>query len=129
MSHFTTMRTKLTDEGLLRTSLVKLGYRVLPGRSTIGGWRGQSREVDVGVPDIVDGYGVGFTLEQGAFTAVADWSELEYRGVSRRPFVEKVSQTYGLEAAMTALAPQGFTVVEQRTEENGSLRLVMRRVS
>lgn len=129
MSHFTKVQTKLVDESCLRAALASAGYRVPEGRCAIGGWLGQSQSVDVGVPDVVDGYGIGFEREQsGGFSAVADWSELAYRGVRRGPFVDRVSQLYGVEATLRSMQPQGFAVAEQATQADGSVRIVMRRV-
>jgi len=130
MSHFTKLRTKMMDETCLRKALARQGYTVPAGPAVIAGWNGQSKTVDVGIPDIGNGYGIGFERErQGMFTAVADWSELNYRGFKRGPFVDSISQAYGIEATLATMQPQGFVVAEQKSETDGSVRIVMRRVS
>lgn len=130
MSHFSRVRTKFVDEECLRRALTRSGYPAPPGTATIGGWNGQSQTVEVGIPDVVDGYGIGFDRGVGpAFGAVADWSELRRRGVQQDLFVNKVSQAYGIEATLASMQPQGFAIVEQKNEADGSVRIVMRRVS
>ena len=128
LSHFTRVRTRLVDEACLRAALSRAGYAVPAGRAVIGGWLGDSREVDVGIPDLVDGYGIGFEWDRESFAAVADWSELAHRGVRRGEFVDRVSQAYGIEATLSSMQPQGFAVAEQSTLADGSVRIVMRRV-
>jgi len=100
------------------------------GRTKIGGWFGSNQEVDVGVPDVVGGYGIGFTWEQsGSYAAVADWSELKHRGIRKNEFVNRVSQLYGVQATLRTMEPQGFVVAEQTSQSDGSVRIVMRRVA
>ena len=130
MSHFTKMRTRMVDEQCLRKALAREGYKVPAGRVKIAGWNGQDRLVDVGVPDLGGGYGVGFERNAAEpFEAVADWSELSYLGVKKRTFVNAVSQSYGVEATLASMQTQGYTVAEQNNEADGSVRIVMRRVS
>jgi hypothetical protein len=130
MSHFTRVRTQLVDEGCLRASLSDAGYVVPAGRTRIGGWLGSDEEVDVGVPDVVDGYGIGFTWEQsGSYAAVADWSELKHRGIRKGEFVGRVSHLYGVQATLRTMEPQGFVVAERTSQADGSVRIVMRRVA
>jgi len=76
------------------------------------------------------GFGVGFERDAaGAFYAVADWSELDKCGIRRRTLISEIVQAYGLEATVTTMSAKGFVVADQRSEADGSLRIVMRRVS
>jgi hypothetical protein len=120
----------MVDEKCLRNALERQGYTVPAGRAKISGWNGQSRLVDVGIPDLGNGYGVGFERKgTSPYMAVADWSELSFLGIKQRDFVNSVSQAYGIEATLASMQPQGYAVSEQRKEANGSVRIVMRRVS
>ena len=131
MSHFTRVATRIVDETCLRTALTTAGYSVPAGPATIGGWNGQSRQATVGIPDLTNGYGVGFDWEasHNMFSAVADWSELAVHGVHRGQFLNKVTQLYGVAVARSTMEPQGFSVVEQTDQRDGSIRILLRRVS
>lgn len=131
MSHFTKVSTRIVDEPSLRHALSQAGYTVPPGRATIGGWNGQSREVTVGIPNVIDNYGIGFDWEQSrsCFSSVADWSELHVRGFDRSRFLRNVTQLYGVEVTTRTMTPQGYALIEQTTQHDGSIRILMRRVS
>ena len=130
MARFMKFGTQPVDEACPRASLSDVEYVVLAGQTRIGGWLGSDEEVDVGVPDVVDGYWIGFTWEQsGSYAAVADWSELKHRGIRKGEFVGRVSHLYGVQATLRTMEPQGFVVAERTSQADGSVRIVMRRVA
>ncbi len=145
MSHFTQMRTKIRDEDLLIRCLREMGYEVQKG-GTIRGFQG-TRSVDVAVR-MKQGYDVGFVREaDGTYAVLADWWGLKAtsqeqfsRDLHRRleevqerikkeieEMQRRVRREYALKASLAKLREQGFQVIDQRTEADGTVRILARR--
>lgn len=74
MSHFTKMRTTLTDGDVLERSLRDLGHQVERGQVSVRGYRGQRTPVEMRVPTKSSGYDIGFRRDgASAYEMVADW--------------------------------------------------------
>lgn len=124
MSHFTQVATKISNKELLLTCLKELGYEVEENVS-IRGYRGQETPVDIAVR-MRQGYDIGFTLgADGTYSFVADWFGVQ--GVNEQQFTAKVQQQYALGTVMEQVSRQGFNVVEQQRDEDGQIRLTVRR--
>lgn len=124
MSHFTQVATKISNKELLLTCLKELGYEVEENVS-IRGYRGQETPVDIAVR-MRQGYDIGFTLgADGTYSFVADWFGVQ--GVNEQQFTTKVQQQYALGTVMEQVSRQGFNVIEQQRDENGQIRITVRR--
>jgi hypothetical protein len=116
MSHFTTLKTKLTDTNVLIKALNRLNYateeNVLlenPSDHDHKQW-----QVEVGITRYV-GFKMGV---DGTLHLVAEldaWKE----PITVERFIEKVTQEYARETVMETVQKQGYTVVsEQKSVEN-----------
>ena len=116
MSHFTTLKTKLTDTNVLVKALNRLNYatqeNVLlenPSDHDLKQW-----QVEVGITRYV-GFKMGV---DGTLHLVAEldaWKE----PITVERFIEKVTQEYARETVMETVQKQGYTVVsEQKSVEN-----------
>lgn len=124
MSHFTQVATKISNKELLLNCLKELGYEVEENVS-IRGYRGQETPVDIAVR-MRQGYDIGFTLgADGTYSFVADWFGVQ--GVNEQQFTTKVQQQYALGTVMEQVSRQGFNVIEQQRDENGQIRITVRR--
>jgi len=145
MSHFTRLKTRIRDKATLIRCLEDMGYRVEEG-GTITGYQGR-RQVQVAVR-INSGYDVGFVLgADGCYELVADWwgvrgtSEERFSGELQHRFrrmYERVQREmeeaqrrarreYALKTSLEQLKKQGFQIVEQHTERDGTVRILARR--
>lgn len=136
MSHFTRLRTAIKDREVLERCLEQMGYDVLEG-GRIRGFSGR-RRVDLRVP-VRRGYEIGFKQAQdGTYEVIADWWGVE--GTDRGDFSRRlerqlediqreVRQQYALETVLEKSREQGFDVVEQQQQADGSVRVVVRRWS
>lgn len=136
MSHFSRMRTRIRDLETLKQTLRAMGYTDLREGGAIQGYRQQSTPVDLAV-QMPAGYAVGFVRdEDGAYTLVADWWGV--RGTSQQDFAarleqelaeldRRVRQAYAVSTTLAQLQQQGYQVVEQRDEADGTVRIVARR--
>ena len=116
MSHFTTLKTKLTDKDVLVKALNTLNYdtqeNVLLDNPV--NHKHEQVQVEVGITRYV-GFKIG---DDGALHLVAEldaWKE----PITIERFLEKVTQEYARETVVETVQKQGYTVVsEQKSVEN-----------
>lgn len=125
MSHFTTVRTRLTDTVQVVAALRDLGHDVSEN-ADIRGFQGHTTRAEVVVRTGVDGYDVGLRSNDGALELVADWWGL--KSFDREGFLNKLTQRYAYRVAKEQLERQGFTFVEDVVEADRSIRLTVRRM-
>jgi hypothetical protein len=129
MSHFTRIKTSLKDKVVLTDALHNLGYEVTEG-GTVKGRQGV-RAVDLSIRTR-DGNGIGFVRDaQGCYNLVADFwgigkgdqkilSELDGT-------LARIQQEYAERTILEKTKNEGFSIVERREEEDGTIRIVVRR--
>jgi hypothetical protein len=127
MSHFTNVKTKLTDLEALRAALVDLGYQVAADAPAIRGWRGTSQHADLAAR--LSAFDIGFTRgADGTYDAVADWWGVKtYEGVTQAEFMRRVTQRYAYHKVVGEVRKQGYTLVEEEDQADQSIRLVVRK--
>lgn len=118
MSHFTRVRTRLTDHDVLVQALRNLGYAV-ERRASVRGWRGQTLAADIVVRG-TNGYDIGFVATQNGFEAVADWS-----GISEEQevFIGRIRQEYALLKAESAARRAGWVNLRRIRQDDGAVVL------
>jgi hypothetical protein len=121
MSHFTRIRTKLTDIHTVQKALEELGYTVQSGR--VRGYRGQEAQADL-VVKTDSGYDIGFRYEGSTVVMVADLWGLR---INRDEFLNKVAQKYAYITVVEQAKEQGWQMATEENQEDGSIRLVLQR--
>ncbi len=127
MSHFTRIKTKIVEKEHLLSALRDLHFTPEEGDVNIRGWNGRTMKAQVKIATKNAGYDIGFHQKDGAFDIVADWYGI--KAVSRKTFVEELSQRYAYHAARCKLEAQGFTVSGEEIDEQGRIHLVLRRLA
>ena len=131
MSHFTKCDLKMTNVEALKRALadLELGFEEAAEGQTVSvrGYRGQtldaSLKVDMGTYDI----GV-VKADDGSLELVADWWGVETtKGVSEAEFKDQLSQKYQYHNVKMACEEKGYALEEEVNEEDGSIRLVVRK--
>jgi len=130
VSHFTRLKTKFRHREALMQCLVDLGHTVEID-TTIQGHEGK-HSVDIAVKTR-GGYGIGFVQNtDGTYDMVADWWGV--KGIGRkgiaaelRKQAETIQKEYVKKMVLTETARDGFEVVSQTEEIDGTLRIVVRR--
>ncbi|QPN56994.1 DUF1257 domain-containing protein [Synechococcus sp. CBW1107] len=127
MSHFTTIRTRVVEASHLQKALVDLGYTVQHGPITVNGYQGNTTKADLKIATASKGYDIGFrrTNSNDGYELVADWWGI--RGIEQKDFVRQLHQRYAYHAAQEALIAEGFSLVEEGQQQDGTLHLVLRR--
>lgn len=130
MSHFSRLKTKFRHREVLIQCLADLGYTVEMD-ATIQGHEGK-HSVDIAVKTN-GGYGVGFVQNSdGTFDMVADWWGVKGIGHKRiavdlKKQAGAIQKEYVKKMVLTETAKDGFEIVSQTEEADGTLRIVVRR--
>lgn len=125
MSHFTTIRTQLVEASHLEKALVDLGHTVEHGPVAVKGYQGNTTQADLKIGTANKNYDIGFRRAGSSYELVADWWGI--RGIDRESFVQQLTQRYAYHAAQEALLAEGFSLVAEAQQEDGTLHLVLRR--
>lgn len=130
MSHYSRVRTQFRHRGALIASLENLGYEVATD-TVIRGHHGE-HEVDIAVKQ-KKGCGVGFIKNpDGTYDMVADWwgvTGTDEKKITRDLAAQAgaIQKEYAKKMVLEQAALDGFEVVSQTEEQDGTLRIVVRR--
>jgi hypothetical protein len=127
MSHFSQIKTQIRNLTSLQAALADLGIDWKSGHSTVRGYRGQTHNAEISIEQD-NGYDVGFSWNGKEYELVAD---LQYwqQPWSVEGFLRQVTQRYAYHTVVNETARQGFQVTEQQQNEDGSIRLLVKRWS
>lgn len=133
MSHFTTLATQLTDSEALCAALVDVGYRdveVHDEAQPLYGWRGDQRRDRAHV--IVRRKHIGPASNDLGFLQQPDGRYLavisEYDSSAHdQAWLGRVTARHAYHVASRTLAAQGFDLVEETADRDGTVRMVLRR--
>lgn len=125
MSHFTKIKTTLTDLNLLEKSLNDLSVIWNSDIQLVKGYKNQKHFANLVIKQS-NGYDLGFT-----------WNGLEYQLVvdlqfwqqpwSVDTFLDKVTQRYAYNSIIKITELKGFQAIQEVTQENGSIKLTLQR--
>ncbi len=87
---------------------------------------GQKTAVDIRIK-LPMSYDIGLRKRGSSYEIVADWFGV--RGISQKDFTQRLTQRYAYHAARAKLEQQGFDMVEEKVEETGQIRIVLRRMA
>ena len=123
MSHFTKVKTKMTDAETIKSALEKLGYKVLPG-AAVSGWAGKKTSAEFKIKPQQGHYEIGFVKNSSTYEMVADWSMM---GINQSDFAARLIQGYGRAATIDKLGAEGYELVEEKVDRTGEIRMLLRR--
>ena len=122
MSHFSKIKTSITDKDVLIKALNSLGYSAQEYVTLeIRGSHGLNHpefNVEVGITN-----DVGFKLTNGKFELVAELDTWEEPFPIER-FLEKVTQAYAKVMVVETVQKQGFTVVTESKSVDNTIEIV-----
>lgn len=135
MSHFTTLKTQITDAEALVAALADVGYNAVevhdnaqPLKGYLGDRRRQRahaiirrKHIDRASNDI------GFERQpDGYFRAViSDYDRAKHN----EKWLGRVTARHAYHATTKTLAAQGFDLVREEQDHDGTMRMVLRRVA
>jgi hypothetical protein len=135
VSHFTRLKTRLTDKAALVQALADVGYKLVEIHDTpqtLYGYRGDKRAELAEV--IVRRKYVGPASNDLGFRRTADGSfEAIISAFDRRKhsqtWLDRLTQRYAYHVARAKLQEQGFDLVSEETAKDGRIHLVLRRLA
>ncbi len=129
MSHFTKINTKIIDVECLVKALESLGIEHIERGEDIvlNGFSGQSRLAQIAIrrrnlPGNLGRYtDMGFAIqEDGTYALVCD----DYFPKEVKAFTDNLMQHYAYNVVVSNAQAQGWSIVEEASEQDGSIRLV-----
>tara|TARA_B100001173_G_scaffold25148_1_gene19832 strand:+ start:240 stop:620 length:381 start_codon:yes stop_codon:yes gene_type:complete len=124
MSHFSKIKTKITNKPKLVKALQLLQYDVQENIELVNPLDHQHEKVKV---DVSIGNDIGFRLNnEGVYELVADiqtWKE----SVPPQRFIERVTQQYAKATILDTIQQQGFTIEKESTTIDNTIELVATR--
>lgn len=129
LSHYSRIRTQFHNREALIASLQQLGYAV----ETDTVIRGHNGEHHVDIAAKLKGCGVGFVKSpDGSYDMVADWWGVA--GTNERKLAQElagaagtIQKAYAQKMVLEQAKEDGFEVVSQTEEDDGTVRIVVRR--
>ncbi len=131
MSHFTKCDLKITNLVALKRALEALGHKINVAEAgqhvEVRGYKGAKLNAEICID--MGKYDVGVVqAKDGTYELIADWWGVETtRGTTEKEFVEELNQKYAYQRVVMACEEQGYTMEEEKNEENGTVQLVMKK--
>ena len=125
MSHFSTIKTKIRETEPLIKALDQLGYKPSQDEKFVKGYQGKFTAVDISI-DLPNSTKVGFKWDpnSNSYELVTDLDLWRYNLPVER-FISKVTQMYAYHTIIAKTEQDGYQVVEQKNERDGSIELVL----
>ena len=131
MSHFTKCALKMNNLAAIKKALADLNLKWEEAEEhqsvTVRGYRGDTLQAKIKVD--MGRYDIGVVENaDGTYELSADWWGVETtKGVSEQEFQEQLGQRYQYHNVKQACEEKGYAVEEEVNEEDGSIRLVVRK--
>jgi hypothetical protein len=125
MSHFTKIRTKLYDLKTLKKCLSDLEFEWTTENPVIKGYNGQLEQVEISIKQL-NSYDIGFRWNGTEYEFIADfmfWTQ----PCSVEQFLNQITKRYAYNKILDASAKQNFQFTQLENNQDGSVRLLLRR--
>ena len=125
MSHFSTIKTQLKDAEPLIKALNNLGYIINQEEKLVKGYKGKFTAVDISM-NLPGDTKVGFKWDNNsnAYELVTDLDLWKFEIPVER-FISKVTQMYAYETIISKTKDDGYQIVDQKNQNDGSIELVL----
>jgi hypothetical protein len=135
VSHFTTIKTKITDTKSLITALEELGFKQVETYETAQPLYGYQGDIRTQTAEVIirrhfvgrASNDIGFKRQaDGAFIAVISQFD---RHTYSDAWLSRLTQRYAYHATRAKLQEEGFALVSEQHTEDGRIHLVLRRAT
>ena len=125
MSHFSTIKTQLKEAEPLIKALNNLGYTINQDEKFVKGYKGKFTAVDISM-NLPKETKVGFKWDNtsNSYELVTDLDLWKFELPVER-FISKVTQMYAYETIISKTKEDGYQIVEQKNQNDGSIELVL----
>ena len=125
MSHFTKIKTKLYDSVTVKKSLSDLNIEWESGANKIRGYNNQEHFADIVIRQD-NNHDIGFKWNGTEYELVTDlmfWDQAH----SVNKFLNSINQRYAFNLIAKVSEEQSFQYVEAKNQEDGSIKLLLRK--
>lgn len=122
MSHFTTIKVQIKNGEILHQVLKELEYQV-ECNTKVRGYRGDTIEAEYVIRQS-NGFDLGFRRNGEDYELVADFWGAR---INQQQFINSITQKYAHKTLMSSVQEQGFSVEEEETLEDGTVRVIVGR--
>jgi hypothetical protein len=122
MSHFTTIKVQIKNGEILHQVLKELDYKV-ECNTKVRGYRGDTIEAEYVIRQS-NGFDLGFRRNGEDYELVADFWGAR---INQQQFINSITQKYAHKTLMSSVQEQGFSVEEEETLEDGTVRVIVGR--
>ncbi len=125
MSHFSSIKTQLRKTKPLIEALNNLGFNPSQDKKFVKGFKGRFTAVDISM-DLPENTKVGFKwdVNSNSYELVTDLDLWKFNLPVER-FIAKVTQMYAYQTIISKTKEEGYQIVEQKNENDGSIELVL----
>ena len=125
MSHFSTIKTQLKESEPLIEAINNLGYNINQDEKSVKGYRGKFTSVDISM-NLPGETEVGFKWDNtsNSYELVTDLDLWKFELPVER-FISKVTQMYAYETIISKTKEDGYQIVEEKKQNDGSIELVL----
>jgi len=125
MSHFSTIKTQIKEAEPLIKALDNLGYTINQEEKFVKGYKGKFTAVDISM-NLPGNTKVGFKWDNNSnsYELVTDLDLWKFELPVER-FISKVTQMYAYETIISKTKEDGYQIVEQKNQKDGSIELVL----
>ena len=125
MSHFSTIKTQIKEAEPLINALKQLGYVINQEEKFVKGYRGKFTAVDISM-DLPGNTKVGFKWDNktNSYELVTDLDLWKFDLPVER-FISKITQMYAYNTIISKTEEDGYQIVEQKNQNDGSIELVL----
>ena len=125
MSHFTKIKTKLYDKVTIEKSLSDLNIEWETGNTKIRGYGNQEQSAEIVIRQN-NNHDIGFKWNGSEYELVADLMFWDQK-YSVNKFLNNVNQRYAFNLITKVSEEQNFRYVEAENQQDGSIRLLLRK--
>ncbi|MEA3348343.1 MAG: DUF1257 domain-containing protein [Pseudomonadota bacterium] len=123
MSHFTKIKSKITDKVFLKKAISDMELEYQEGKLKAKGWLWKKEKADIIIPT-KSGCDIGFRFNGETFDVVADWDSIQ--DVDQTVFMNTLNQRYAYNVVKDTLAQQGFLLTSEENKA-GTINLTLSR--
>ena len=125
MSHFTSIKTKLYDRETIEKSLSDLNIKWEMEVNAVRGYKNQKEYADIVIRQ-KNNHDIGFKWNGKEYELVTDLMFWEQK-YSVNKFLNQVNQRYAFNLITKVSEEQSFQYVEAENQQDGSIRLLLRK--
>ncbi|MCD6292924.1 MAG: DUF1257 domain-containing protein [Deltaproteobacteria bacterium] len=123
MSHFTKIKSKITDKVFLKKAISDMELEYQEGKLKAKGWLWKKEKADIIIPT-KSGYDIGFRFNGETYDVVADWDSIQ--DVDQTTFMNTLNQRYAYNVVKDTLVQQGFRLSSEESK-SGSINMTLSR--